>query len=142
MILSELNYCSSDRVLLKLEDGSEISSYLSVVAELHLHAQEDLDQTRLEQIREKTALLEAKEYALRAVAKRMYSRKELGDRFARHGIPSHISEPALDWMESHGYLDDAQYAQAIIRHYSAKGYGISRLRSELYKRGISQELQK
>ena len=37
-------------------------------------------------------------------------------------------------------MDDESYAQALGRHYAAKGYGPGRLKAELSKRGIDREL--
>ncbi len=141
MILRAIHYSSSDRVRLELEGGSDITTSLGTVAELHLHTGQELDSDLLALIREKTALVDAKEYALWLVSRRMYSRKELQTRFSKRGTPSAVADTAIDWLENHGYLDDRQYAQAIVRHYSSKGYGLSRLRSELYKRGIDRELR-
>jgi regulatory protein len=43
-------------------------------------------------------------------------------------------------MEELGYLDDAAYAQRVVRHYAAKGYGERKLRDELYRRGVPRDL--
>ena len=39
-----------------------------------------------------------------------------------------------------GFLNDALYAEQVVRHYSAKGYGLRKLRDELYRRGVPREL--
>ena len=39
-----------------------------------------------------------------------------------------------------GLIDDASYAAAVARHYSAKGYGPGRIRSELSRRGIDRDM--
>ena len=38
-------------------------------------------------------------------------------------------------LEELGFLNDASYAEQVVRHYSAKGYGLRKLRDELYRRG-------
>ena len=43
-------------------------------------------------------------------------------------------------MEDLGYLNDAAYAQRVVRHYSAKGFGEKKLRDELYRRGVPRQL--
>ena len=45
-----------------------------------------------------------------------------------------------DRREELGYLNDAEYAARIVRHYSAKGFGEKKLRSELYRRGFPRDL--
>ena len=37
-------------------------------------------------------------------------------------------------------MDESAYAAAIARHYAAMGYGPGRVRQELQRRGIPQEL--
>ena len=43
-------------------------------------------------------------------------------------------------MEQLGYLNDAEYAARVVRHYSAKGFGERKLRDELCRRGVPQDL--
>ena len=47
---------------------------------------------------------------------------------------------AAEWLESIGALDDAQYAAALVRHYSGKGYGRRRIQEKLYEKGVPREL--
>lgn len=50
------------------------------------------------------------------------------------------AEAAADRLEELGLLNDGEYAKAVVRHYSAKGYGVRKLRDELYRRGVPREL--
>ena len=43
-------------------------------------------------------------------------------------------------LEELGFLNDVLYAEQVVRHYSAKGYGLRKLRDELYRRGVPREL--
>lgn len=38
-----------------------------------------------------------------------------------------------------GLLNDGEYANMVVRHYAAKGYGPRKLRDELYRRGVPRE---
>ena len=49
------------------------------------------------------------------------------------------AERAADRMADLGLLNDEEYAAAVVRHYSAKGYGERKLRDELYRRGVPRE---
>ena len=69
----------------------------------------------------------------------MHSEAELREKFLRKGTDPAAAEEALFWLQDHRYLDDLRYASAIVRHYSKKGYGEQRIRSELYRRGIPRE---
>ncbi len=50
------------------------------------------------------------------------------------------AEAAADRLEELGLLNDGEYAKTVVRHYSGKGYGVRKLRDELYRRGVPREL--
>ena len=50
------------------------------------------------------------------------------------------AEAVCDRMEELGYLNEAEYAGRIVRHFAAKGFGERKLRDELYRRGVPREL--
>ena len=50
------------------------------------------------------------------------------------------AEKAADRLEELGLLNDGEYARTVVRHYSAQGYGVRKLRDELYRRGVPREL--
>jgi SOS response regulatory protein OraA/RecX len=39
-------------------------------------------------------------------------------------------------MEELRLIDDERYAGLVARHYASKGYGLLRIREELYRRGV------
>ena len=73
-------------------------------------------------------------------AARPLSRKELTDRLARREDDRAGAEEAADWLEGLGLLNDGEYARTVVRHYAAKGFGVKKIRDELYRRGVPREL--
>lgn len=49
------------------------------------------------------------------------------------------AEEVADWLEEFGYLNDAEYAKTLVRHFANKGYGIRKIRDELFRRGVPRE---
>lgn len=49
------------------------------------------------------------------------------------------AERTADRLTELGLLNDEEYARAVARHYSAKGFGVRRVRDELYRRGVPRE---
>ena len=49
------------------------------------------------------------------------------------------AEGVADRLEELGLLNDGEYARTVVRHYTGKGYGVRRLRDELYLRGVPRE---
>ena len=82
----------------------------------------------------------AKNRALRILERRDVSRKELVRKLTEKGESSEDAELVADWLCGLNVIDDARYAAMIVRHYSAKGYGKSRVQQELYRHGIEKEL--
>ena len=39
-----------------------------------------------------------------------------------------------------GLINDRSYAASVVRHYAAKGYGVSRIKQELKRHGIDRAL--
>ena len=82
---------------------------------------------------------ETKKRALRILGNRSFSEKEMLKRLTDKGESQENAEEAVHWLVELGYINDSGYATLIVRHYSDKGYGLSRIRDELYKRGIPRD---
>ena len=82
----------------------------------------------------------AKEKALQLLEKRDYSRAELIKKLIEKGFDGTEAAEAVDSLVSLGFVDDARYAPIVVRHYSQKGYGMGRIKSELTRRGVPKEL--
>jgi len=86
------------------------------------------------------SLEKTKKRALRILGNRSFSEKEMLKRLTEKGETREDSEETVRWLVELGYINDNDYATLIIRHYSGKGYGIARIKDELYKRGIPRDL--
>jgi len=78
--------------------------------------------------------------AIKMLGNRHLSSKEMGKRLVRKGESEEAAQETVKWLEDIGAVNDVEYAEAIVRHYTSKGYGAARVRDELYKRGIPREL--
>ena len=83
---------------------------------------------------------EARQRALKILERRDVSRKMLLDKLTEKGISNTDAEEVADWLCGLGVVNDERFAGLVVRHYAAKGYGVRRIRSELYRRGIPREL--
>ena len=82
---------------------------------------------------------EARQRALKILERRDVSRKMLLDKLTEKGISNADAEEVADWLCGLGVVNDERFAGLVVRHYAAKGYGVGRIRSELYRRGIPRE---
>lgn len=135
------------RWLCHLEDGSLLRLGENEVAAFGLCSGLELTPERLEELRQASAVAAARDKAVELLAARPMSRKELVDKLTAQPR-NREKEPAADWstaqavadrLEELGYLNDEAYARTVAGHYAAKGYGPSRIREELYRRGVPRE---
>ena len=81
-----------------------------------------------------------KKRALRILGNRNFSEQEMRTRLISKGEKPENAEETVKWLVDLGYINDSDYAEQIVKHYSVKGYGQSRIRDELYKRGIPRDI--
>ena len=89
---------------------------------------------------ENKGLDSAKQRSLRILGNRQMSAKDMRQRLIQKGETEENAAEAVLWLEKMGAINDVHFAEAICRHYCAKGYGITRIKDELYKRGIPRDL--
>ena len=81
--------------------------------------------------------------ALDAAAKqlsyRAQSTKLLRDKLLDKGHSADAVAYAVAWLTERRLLDDAAYAESVVRSYTRRGYGAARIRQELTRRGVDRE---
>ena len=137
--LIALKQTAPERFLARFDTGEELRTTLAVVTDYHLSCGKELTEAELDTLRAASERSRCRQRALRIIGARAMSVKELTDRLKEKGETPDNAEDAAAWLEQMHLLDDAQYAAMCVRHYAAKGYGVGRIRSELYRRGIPRE---
>ena len=140
MLITALKQTSSEHVTVCLDDGGEIRTTLGVVTELRLFNGRELDGDALNRLQQQSGRALAREKALQLISQRQMSRRELGRKLKEKGFAPETADYCVDWVTERGLLNEESYAAAIVRHYAAKGYGESRIRQELQRRGLPREL--
>jgi len=78
--------------------------------------------------------------AVKILGNRQLSSREMEKRLVRKGESEEAARETVQWLENIGAVNDVEYAAAIVRHYSTKGYGVARIKTELHKRGIQRAM--
>jgi len=81
-----------------------------------------------------------REAALRLLARREHSFRELTHKLVRKGWPEADVENILSELADAGLQSDERYAESYARTRSEKAYGPMRIRAELGDRGIDRAL--
>ena len=142
MVIQELK--PSKRVrgrwLAVLEDGSLLRVGEGEVIQFALCAGRELTEEKAERLQAAVRTGGLKEKALNLLAGRPMSRRELERKLESWEAAPEEAAAICGRLEELGFLNDALYAEQVVRHYSAKGYGLRKLRDELYRRGVPREL--
>lgn len=80
---------------------------------------------------------QAKSECLRLLAVKPRSRADLAKALARKGFEPEVAEPVLDRLERAGLIDDAEYAEMVVRsRHAYQGLGRRALKHELLRQGV------
>ncbi|MEA4954142.1 MAG: RecX family transcriptional regulator [Pseudoflavonifractor sp.] len=136
------------RWLVWLDDGSLLRVSENEVVSFALYAGMELTDDSFDSLTAAAGVSAVRSKALDLISARPLSRRELiqkltaqpRDREKQPLATPEQAEEAADWLERLGYLNDAEYAKTVARHYSAKGYGDRKVRDELFRRGVPRAL--
>lgn len=81
-----------------------------------------------------------REGALRLLARREHSRRELEQKLARRGWEEALIASCLDELALAGLQSDERFAESFARARIDRAYGPLRIRAELTQRGIDRNL--
>ena len=140
MVVTALKQSSPGRFLVEFDGGETLRSTLEAVTDERLYVGKELDEKAFEELKRSSSKALDRQKALEMLSRRPYSRRELKDKLLRRGTDEQSAQDCIAWLDEHGFLDDGEYAGAVARHYSAKGYGAGRVKTELRRRGIEREL--
>lgn len=140
MVVTAIKQSSPGRFVVEFDGGETLRSTLEAVTDARLYVGMELDEEAFEALKRSTSKALDRQKALEMLSRRPYSRRELKDKLLRRGTDEQSVEDCIAWLDEHGFLDDGEYAVAVARHYTAKGYGAGRVKSELRRRGIEREL--
>lgn len=127
------------RWLVQLEDGTLLRVGENEVLAFSLYQGRELDEEERQRLLDSARKNGLKEKALNLLTGKPMSRRELERKLEQWEATEEESAAICDRMEELGFLNDEAYAQTVVRHYSAKGYGERKLRDELYRRGVPRE---
>lgn len=127
------------RWLVQLENGTLLRVGENEVLTFSLYQGRELDEEERQRLLDSARKNGLKEKALNLLTGKPMSRRELERKLEQWEATEEESAAICDRMEELGFLNDEAYAQTVVRHYSAKGYGERKLRDELYRRGVPRE---
>lgn len=108
---------------------------------LNLYEEVELNDERLEYIKEFVLLTKAKEDALRYLVTQIRTEQEVRLKLVNNGTDSNIAGKAIEELKAIGYINDTMYAQKFIYDRSKlKPKSKKMLKYELQNKGISEDI--
>ncbi len=139
MTVSEIR-TRGDRAEVLFEDGTKLQSTKKTTLDFGLAKGSKLTDSEYAALCAASSKALARLRAMQLISLRDMSAKEMRRKLMEKGTCEQDAGDAAEWLQSLGYIDDARYAGLVVRHYAAKGYGASRIRAELSRRGVAREL--
>lgn len=128
------------RWLVVLDDGSILRVGEGEVIDFALFAGKELTEDEASRLTAAAHVAGLKHKTLDLLTRKPQSRKELERKLGEWGAGEEEIECICKRMEELGLLNDAAYAGQVVRHYETRGYGVRKLRDELYRRGVPRDL--
>lgn len=139
MLIDSIEAVTKDRSRVKLEDGESFVLYKGELRLLKLQDGKELSDSTYRQIMDVVLPKRAKLRCLNLLKARDYTEYQLRKKLSEGGYPESVSDIAVKYVKSFGYVDDKKYALAFIREQNE-----NRSRKELYQKlsqkGISREI--
>lgn len=124
-----------------LSDESEFVVHIDAITELALRVDDPVSDSLRARLEDFAVRYSAREAALRLLAVRPRSRRELSDRLRQKKIPTPVIGDVLDRLIELGLLNDADFARALVRdRLRLRPKGRRALSAELAKKGVAREV--
>lgn len=141
MIIEKITSLGTDgsRCMLHFSDGSTMRLPTALVGDFGLYGGKELGEEDLSALMSAAQRASAKNRAVRIVSATAISEQALQRRLVQRGETKEDAEEAVRWLKDMGAVDDRAMAKRVVENALRKGYGESRIRQELYAKGIPKE---
>ncbi len=124
-----------------LDGGTTLRVRAEDVTALGVTPGAELNDETWDALRVRAASAAALESALRLLAVRLRSRREIDDRLRRKDYPAAVVAAVIHRLESECFLDDMRFAQAwVAGRLAVRPSGTVRLRRELRQKGVPLDI--
>ena len=138
MIITKLDKVGTKQVRLLFDEEKYCLLYYNEVRRLGFHEKDEVGQQEFEELN-KLLLHRAKLKAMSLLKYQDRTRKELKDRLMRAEFPEFITEGAIAYVESFGYINDEEYIRRYME-YKAGTKSRIQIKMDLRKKGIGTEI--
>lgn len=135
-VVTALRARGRGRVAVELDTGPWRVVPLEAVLVAGLTVGAELDRPRARTLGRELRRLEAREVALRALARRDHTRASLERRLAERGTTASLRRDTVGAAERAGLVDDARFASSRAALLAARGAGDAMIEDDLARHGV------
>ena len=139
VLIAEL-ITKKDKVILKLSNGESLEINEDIVLDYFLYVNKELTVKELQEIKESAQTSSALNAAYSLLSRSQYTKKEIRQRLQKKNYKDKIVDKVIQKLLNLGYLNDKEYVKDYLLY--AQGKGPRKIKSELIKKGISDNLIK
>jgi regulatory protein len=130
---------SAERVDVWLDGAKALDLALAIATEAGLRTGLRLTVEDQAELVARDRLLAAREAALRYLSDQARTVAEVRRALGRRGFDASLIDGVIDYVQSQGYVDDAEYARAFVRsRFASRGHGPARVRDDLVRKGVDR----
>lgn len=122
-----------------LEGGDTLRVPEGAVLEFELYDGRELEEEELTELKAAAFASALRTKAVNMLSARQMSAGQLNEKLMAKGATDRQAAEIVAWAIDIGLLNDEEYAKALARHYQAKGYGIYKIKDELYRRRVPRQ---
>lgn len=122
-----------------LEGGDTLRVPEGAVLEFELYDGRELEEEDLAELKAAAFASALRTKAVNMLSARQMSAGQLNEKLMAKGATDRQAAEIVAWAIDIGLLNDEEYAKALARHYQAKGYGIYKIKDELYRRRVPRQ---
>lgn len=138
MTVTKITEVSKSRVQVTIDDEFAFVLYKGELRMYHLQEGEAISEEAYREIKETVLPKRAKLRAMNLLKSRAYTEKQLWDKLNAGGYPKEVTEAAIAYVRSFGYVDDRQYARDFIE-YRKDNQSRKQIFQALIQKGISKQ---
>ncbi len=141
MIIIERIKYNERFVSIEFDNGEALKLPLNLAGLFKLQPDQEIDMTKYRQLKEESMRFECRQKALKYLAMRSRSKKEIATYLKRKKFDSDIINECVQGLETERFLDDREYARQYVRNkISRKTVGKNLLIRDLMQKGISRKI--
>lgn len=139
MIVTAMTEITKSKVRVTLEDETAFVLYKGDLRVYRFRVGEEIAESTYDELMNQTLLKRAKLRCMNLLRQRDYTESELRRKLQAGGYPVRVTEGALSYVASYGYIGDDNYARKYIETYRSTKSRM-RIEQELMRKGIGREL--